>query len=49
MPEIRKGAAAVFGHRPRVVVHHPRGGGAHFLSTRKGGATLYNGCNLAMS
>ena len=42
MPEIRKGAAALFRHRPR-------GGGAHFLATGKGGATLYNGYDLAMS
>ena len=53
MSEIRKGAAAIFGHRPwhlpMVVVHCPRGGGAHFLGTKKGGATLYNGCDLAMS
>ena len=39
MPEIRKGVAAVFRHRPR-------GGGAHFLATGKGGATLYNGYEL---
>jgi len=49
MPEIQKGAAPSFRHRPRVAVRRPRGGSAHFLATRKGGATLYNGYDLATS
>ena len=42
MPEIRKVAAAVFVHRPRVAVPCP-------VHIEKGSDTLYNGRKLATS